>query len=77
VSCGNRSINLGVTGNGKAKEWVAAAINDAPQRGLNEDGSQAQWFIDGKSAFASIEKANSETFITGWWLCPELYMRRP
>ncbi|OMP03351.1 Phospholipase D/Transphosphatidylase [Corchorus capsularis] len=98
VSCGNGSINLRVTSNGKVKEWVAA-INDAgvgapegwcyphrfgsfaPQRGLNEDGSRAQWFIDGKSAFeaiaSSIEKANSEIFITGWWLCPELYMRRP
>ncbi|XP_022719474.1 phospholipase D zeta 2 isoform X2 [Durio zibethinus] len=53
----------------------------APQRGLNEDGSQAQWFIDGKAAFeaiaSSIEKAKSEIFITGWWLCPELCLRRP
>ncbi|XP_021282622.1 phospholipase D zeta 2 isoform X2 [Herrania umbratica] len=53
----------------------------APPRGLNEDGSQAQWFIDGKAAFeaiaSSIEKAKSEIFITGWWLCPELYLRRP
>ncbi|XP_031486451.1 phospholipase D zeta 1-like isoform X2 [Nymphaea colorata] len=53
----------------------------APLRGLNEDGSQAQWFIDGKAAFeaiaSSIEGAKSEIFITGWWLCPELYLRRP
>ncbi|MBA0770961.1 hypothetical protein Gotri_019499 [Gossypium trilobum] len=53
----------------------------APPRGLNEDGSQAQWFVDGKAAFeaiaSSIEKAKSEIFITGWWLCPELYLRRP
>ncbi|XWS57471.1 hypothetical protein CRYUN_Cryun09bG0176700 [Craigia yunnanensis] len=53
----------------------------APSRGLNEDGSQAQWFIDGKATFeaiaSSIEKAKSEIFITGWWLCPELYLRRP
>lgn len=82
VSCGNRSINLRVTSNGRVKEWVAS-INDAgigapegwcyphrfgsfaPPRGLNnEDGSQAQWFIDGKAAFeaiaSSIEKAKSE-----------------
>lgn len=36
----------------------------APPRGLNEDGSQAQWFVDGKAAFeaiaSSIEKAKSE-----------------
>ncbi|CAI9103469.1 OLC1v1001952C1 [Oldenlandia corymbosa var. corymbosa] len=53
----------------------------APPRGLADDGSQAQWFIDGKTAFeaiaSSVEKAKSEIFITGWWLCPELYLRRP
>ncbi|EPS61308.1 hypothetical protein M569_13489, partial [Genlisea aurea] len=53
----------------------------APIRGLAEDGSQAQWFVDGKAAFeaiaTSIENANSEIFITGWWICPELYLRRP
>ncbi|KAL5786767.1 hypothetical protein ACOSQ2_009159 [Xanthoceras sorbifolium] len=53
----------------------------APPRGLIEDGSQAQWFIDGQAAFeaiaSSIEDAKSEIFITGWWLCPELYLRRP
>ncbi|KAJ8766839.1 hypothetical protein K2173_009098 [Erythroxylum novogranatense] len=53
----------------------------APPRGLSEDGSQAQWFIDGKAAFeaiaSSIEDAKSEIFICGWWLCPELYLRRP
>nr|DAD38153.1 TPA_asm: hypothetical protein HUJ06_008794 [Nelumbo nucifera] len=53
----------------------------APPRGLTEDGSQAQWFIDGQAAFgaiaSSIEEAKSEIFITDWWLCPELYLRRP
>ncbi|CAK8572500.1 unnamed protein product [Lathyrus sativus] len=53
----------------------------APIRGLTVDGSQAQWFIDGEAAFeaiaSSIQDAKSEIFITGWWLCPELYMRRP
>ncbi|TXG71668.1 hypothetical protein EZV62_000247 [Acer yangbiense] len=53
----------------------------APPRGLTDDGSQAQWFVDGKAAFeaiaSSIEDAKSEIFICGWWLCPELYMRRP
>lgn len=53
----------------------------APPRGLTEDGSQAQWFVDGESAFEAIalaiEEAKSEIFICGWWLCPELYMRRP
>ncbi|XP_058723509.1 phospholipase D zeta 1 [Vicia villosa] len=53
----------------------------APPRSLNEDDSQAQWFVDGQSAFeviaSSIEDAKSEIFICGWWLCPELYLRRP
>lgn len=53
----------------------------APPRGLTDDGSQAQWFIDGKAAFeaiaVSIDNAKSEVYITGWWLCPELYLKRP
>lgn len=53
----------------------------APPRGLIEDGSHAQWFVDGQAAFeaiaSSIETAKSEIYITGWWLCPELYLRRP
>ncbi|XP_068658826.1 phospholipase D zeta 1-like [Aristolochia californica] len=53
----------------------------APPRGLIDDGSQAQWFVDGQAAFdaiaSSIEEAKSEIFITDWWLCPELYLRRP
>ncbi|WCJ26915.1 phospholipase D P1 [Euphorbia peplus] len=53
----------------------------APPRGLAEDGSEAQWFVDGQAAFeaiaTAIENAKSEIFITGWWLCPELYLRRP
>ncbi|KAF6141253.1 hypothetical protein GIB67_024337 [Kingdonia uniflora] len=78
----------------------------APPRGLTEDGSEAQWFVDGKAAFEAIalaiEEAKSEAavatkspligfrfsigainvclmqiFITDWWLCPELYLRRP
>lgn len=39
----------------------------APIRGLTEDGSQAQWFIDGKAAFeaiaSSIQEAKSEVHV--------------
>ncbi|XP_069144851.1 phospholipase D zeta 1 isoform X1 [Solanum lycopersicum] len=53
----------------------------APLRGTTDDAAQAQWFVDGKAAFeaiaSSIESAKSEIYITGWWLCPELYLRRP
>ncbi|KAI7733481.1 hypothetical protein M8C21_033721 [Ambrosia artemisiifolia] len=53
----------------------------APQRGLTDDGSQAQWFVDGQVAFEAIAlaiaNAKSEIYVTGWWLCPELYLKRP
>ncbi|KAJ3676119.1 hypothetical protein LUZ60_003531 [Juncus effusus] len=53
----------------------------APPRGITEDGSHVQWFVDGEAGFgaiaSSIEQAKSEIFITDWWLCPELYLRRP
>lgn len=39
----------------------------APVRGLTEDGSQAQWFVDGQAAFeaiaSSIEDAKSEVHV--------------
>lgn len=38
-----------------------------PPRGLTEDGSQAQWFVDGESAFEAIalaiEEAKSEVCV--------------
>ncbi|XAR48677.1 Phospholipase D [Bertholletia excelsa] len=53
----------------------------APPRGLTENDSWAQWFIDGRAAFEAIalamEEAKSEIYVCGWWLCPELYLRRP
>lgn len=39
----------------------------APPRGLTEDSSQAQWFVDGRAAFeaiaSAIEEAKSEVFV--------------
>ncbi|KAL8162836.1 hypothetical protein V2J09_014325 [Rumex salicifolius] len=53
----------------------------APPRGFIDDSSRAQWFVDGEAAFeaiaSAIENAKSEIFICGWWVCPELYLRRP
>ncbi|KAM0923435.1 hypothetical protein ACQ4PT_005533 [Festuca glaucescens] len=97
VSSGGRTMKLRTRSSAKVKDWVAAINaarrlpegwchphrfgSFAPPRGLTEDGSSVQWFIDGKSAFdaiaSSIEQAKSEIFITDWWLCPELYLRRP
>lgn len=40
----------------------------APIRGLTEDGSQAQWFVDGQAAFeaiaTSIQDAKSEVHVS-------------
>ncbi|XP_051204018.1 phospholipase D zeta 1 isoform X2 [Lolium perenne] len=97
VSSGGRTIKLRTRSSSKVKDWVTAINaarqppegwcyphrfgSFAPPRGLLEDGSMAQWFIDGQAGFeaiaSSIEHAKSEIFITGWWLCPELYLRRP
>ncbi|KAM0951160.1 putative phospholipase D [Dioscorea sansibarensis] len=97
VSCGNRTIKLTtrnanakdwVSAINSATQWSPEGWchpqrygSFAPSRGLTEDGSMVQWFIDGEAAFdaiaSSIEEAKSEIFITDWWLCPELYLRRP
>ncbi|KAL6630946.1 hypothetical protein ACP70R_028286 [Stipagrostis hirtigluma subsp. patula] len=97
VSSGGRTIKLRARSSSKVKDWVTAINaarqspegwcyphrfgSFAPPRGLMEDGSMVQWFVDGQAAFeaiaSSIEDAKSEIFITGWWLCPELYLRRP
>jgi phospholipase D1/2 len=97
VTCGTRSVRIRTQRAGRAKGWVAnindAGLRPpegwchphrfgsfAPPRGFS-DGSEAQWFVDGKAAFeaiaTAIENARSEIFIAGWWLCPDLYLRRP
>jgi phospholipase D1/2 len=54
----------------------------APPRGLMEDGSMVQWFIDGQAAFeaiaSSIEEAKSEvsffiSFISYCRIIPYMY----
>ncbi|XP_010464093.1 PREDICTED: phospholipase D zeta 2-like [Camelina sativa] len=92
VTSGDRTVRVRTTSSGKVKEWVKAVKEAgcnsphrfgsfAPPRGLTSDGSQAQWFVDGHTAFEAIafaiQNATSEIFITGWWLCPELYLKRP
>ncbi|GFP79138.1 phospholipase d p1 [Phtheirospermum japonicum] len=75
--------SINAVGSKHSESWCHPHRFDsfAPTRGLVEDGSLAQWFIDGKAAFeaiaSSIESAKSEIYMTGWWLCPELYLRRP
>jgi phospholipase D1/2 len=73
-------MKLRTRSSAKVKDWVAAINaarrlpegwchphrfgSFAPPRGLTEDGSTVQWFIDGQSAFdaiaSSIEQAKSE-----------------
>jgi phospholipase D1/2 len=97
ITCGNRAVKLRTRRAGSSKDWVASINDAglrppegwchphryssfAPPRGFS-DGSEAQWFIDGRAAFeaiaTAIENARSEIFIAGWWLCPDLYLRRP
>lgn len=80
VSSGGREIKLRTRSSAKVKDWVTAINAArrlpegwchphrfgafAPPRGLTEDGSVVQWFIDGRAAFdaiaSSIEEAKSE-----------------
>jgi phospholipase D1/2 len=80
VSSGGRTIKLRTRSSSKVKDWVTAINaarqppegwcyphrfgSFAPPRGLLEDGSMVQWFIDGQAAFeaiaSSIEEAKSE-----------------
>ncbi|KAI6194536.1 Phospholipase [Aphelenchoides besseyi] len=45
------------------------------------ENSHAQYFVDAKDywekAAAMLEIAREEVFIADWWLCPEIYMKRP
>lgn len=45
------------------------------------DDSYAKWFVDGsdymESIADSIESAKEEIFITGFFLSPEIYLKRP
>jgi phospholipase D1/2 len=84
-------MKLRTRSSAKVKDWVAAINaarrlpegwchphrfgSFAPPRGLTEDGSTVQWFIDGQSAFdaiaSSIEQAKSEvsfSSISLWFL---------
>ncbi|XP_025018456.1 phospholipase D2 isoform X2 [Tetranychus urticae] len=40
-----------------------------------------QWYVDGVSYFEAVaealDSAKEEIFITGWWLSPEIYLKRP
>uniref|UniRef100_A0A8C0DWM8 Phospholipase n=1 Tax=Balaenoptera musculus TaxID=9771 RepID=A0A8C0DWM8_BALMU len=44
-------------------------------------GTLARWFVNGAGYFAAaadaILRAQEEIFITGWWLSPEIYLKRP
>ena len=50
----------------------------APQRLLK---ARAQWFVDGAAYFSALydalKSARSQIFIAGWWVCPDLYLKRP
>ncbi|CAG8504405.1 15519_t:CDS:2, partial [Acaulospora colombiana] len=45
------------------------------------DNVHVKWYIDGKNYFYAVSEAlmaaKAEILIEGWWLSPELYLRRP
>ncbi len=49
----------------------------APER----EHALCRWFVDGESYFDAVYEAlthaTKEVYITDWWLCPKLYLRRP
>jgi hypothetical protein len=98
VSSGGRTIKLRTRSSSKVKDWVTAINaarqppegwcyphrfgSFAPPRGLMEDGSMVQWFIDGQAAFEAIasciEEAKSEVnlfilFISYCRMIPYMY----
>ncbi len=44
-------------------------------------GCQLRWLIDGEayfeSLYAALQEAKQEILIQGWWVSPEIYLRRP
>ncbi|KAK0736139.1 hypothetical protein B0T21DRAFT_289344 [Apiosordaria backusii] len=45
------------------------------------DGNMVKWYVDGRDYFwavsVALEKAKETIYIAGWWLSPELFLRRP
>ena len=48
---------------------------------MERENNACRFFVDGQdyyeSVYTSLLKAKKEIFITGWWISPELYLRRP
>lgn len=63
----------------KGSEWTEEHPHGsyAPVR----QNTVTQWFVDGESYFdavaGALEAAEEEIFLAGWWISPELYLRRP
>lgn len=45
------------------------------------DGNLVKWYVDGRDYFwavsVALEQARESIYICGWWLSPELFLRRP
>ncbi|OQR96436.1 phospholipase D, Pi-PXPH-PLD [Thraustotheca clavata] len=67
----------------EASEWSQNHRDEsfAIPRPFKTFPSKAQWYVDGKDAYAAIHDAllmaKKEIFIAGWWICPDTYLRRP
>ncbi len=66
-----------IQGTGSCFRYAQRFNSFAPIR----EESQVKWFVDGsdymESVANSIETAQQEIFITGFFLSPEIYLKRP
>ena len=77
----------------KKKEWEEAIVTAYNNYHNNQKvridgftfseriGNKAKWYVDGEFYFADIYedllKAKHRIFISDWWFCPFLYLKRP
>eukprot|EP01117_Protostelium_nocturnum_P008285 TRINITY_DN2958_c0_g3_i2.p1 TRINITY_DN2958_c0_g3~~TRINITY_DN2958_c0_g3_i2.p1 ORF type:complete len:1587 (-),score=640.24 TRINITY_DN2958_c0_g3_i2:186-4946(-) len=69
-------------------KWMYAIVANSPEVPNNrynsfvapKDHVAARWFVDGTHYMgflaSALEHAKKEIFIAGWWVCPDLYLRR-
>ena len=75
------------------EEWIMEikeALNELSWRNVEKHygssfprrkNNEARWYVNAHDYYQTLheelQKATEEVFISGWWLCPELYLLRP
>jgi len=93
LSTSTRKLHLRAASVLQAIEWIhmiEEAVKQCPYVQLNRylsfapvrpPTAQCNWFVDGEGYFSSVcdalLSAKKEVYITGWWVSPELYLKRP